>query len=59
MAFIAQSYSLSSEIKQRKRNPIVIGENMGSYNIVNSLSVFVKRKYTEFANQSQFGGDLQ
>lgn len=32
---------------------------MELYGTINSLSVFVKRKYTEFANQSQFGDDLE
>lgn len=32
---------------------------MELYGTVNSLSVFVKRKYTEFANQSQLGDDLE
>lgn len=59
MVFIAQGYSPNSDIKHRKRNSVVTEEKMGPYNTVNSLSVFVNRKYTESANQSQFGGDLE
>lgn len=57
MVFVAPICSLSSEMKHR--SSIVTEENMELYGTVNSLSVFVKRKYTEFANQSQLGDDLE
>lgn len=57
MDFVAQGCSPGSEMKHR--DSLVTEENMELYGTVNSLSVFVKRKYTEFANQSQFGEDFE
>lgn len=61
----AQGYPLQSEVKCVKgtfsehEKSIFMQWKVGSYDIVNSLSVFVYTKYTEFENQSKFGGGLE
>lgn len=39
-------------------NSVYVQWKERSHGIANSLSVFVYTKYTEFANQSKFGGGL-
>ena len=47
------------DTKYSEHEKMFVQWKKGSYSIVNSLSVFVYTKYTEFANQSKFEGGLE